>query len=216
MDERTQTAPPQQKPRTRGPSPEKTAQTRSCLLRAALDEFVDKGFAGAQMSQITTRAGIAKGTAYRYFPTKAALFEGVVAEFMADLITGIGTLHPGTAEPVGDFLRRGLIPLMTRIESSRRADIARLVLAEGRNFPFLAETYRREVYDRTNDFVRQSARIAIARGELHDNRLERHPQLLFAPVWLAMIEAGILAPDNPALAADLMSEQIDLFFPRPD
>ncbi|MFC3059055.1 TetR/AcrR family transcriptional regulator [Paenirhodobacter populi] len=204
---------PPRKPRTRGPSPEKTAQTRSCLLHAALDEFVENGFAGAQMSRITERAGIAKGTAYRYFPTKSALFEGVVAEFMAPLISGIGPPEPRADESVGDFLRRSLIPVMTTIETSRRADVARLVLAEGRNFPFIVQAYRREAYDRTIDFVRAAARIAMERGELTDDRLLRHPQLIFAPLWLAMIETGILVPDAPVSGAELLAEQIDLIFP---
>lgn len=211
-DEKEEAGAPR-KTRTRGPSPEKTAQTRSCLLRAALDAFTEHGFAGAQMSQITARAGIAKGTAYRYFPTKTALFEGVVAEFMSPLISGIGTAEPRADETVGDFLRRSLIPMMETIETSRRADIARLVLAEGKNFPFIAETYRREAYDRTNGFVRTAAQIALDRGELSDDTLVRHPQLIFAPLWLAMIETGLLVPENPVSGAELLAEQLDLFFP---
>uniref|UniRef100_UPI0035B049AA TetR/AcrR family transcriptional regulator n=1 Tax=Paenirhodobacter enshiensis TaxID=1105367 RepID=UPI0035B049AA len=204
---------PEKKPRTRGLSPEKTAQTRSGLLAAALEEFTEHGFAGAQMSQITARAGIAKGTAYRYFPTKTALFEGVVTEFMSPLISGIGAPEPGPDETVGDFLRRTLLPMMETIESSRRADVARLVLAEGKNFPFIAQTYRREAYDRTNAFVRAAAQIALERGELRDDTLVRHPQLIFAPLWLSMIEVGILVPEAPVPGATLLAEQIDLFFP---
>lgn len=210
MDDSKQEGQPR---RRRGLSPAKTAQTRSALLHAALDVFTEHGFAGAQMSQITARAGIAKGTAYRYFPTKTALFEGVVTEFMAPLISGIGRPEPRDDETVGDFLRRSLLPMMATIETLRRADIARLVLAEGRNFPVLAETYRREAYDRTNGFVREAARIARARGELADDTLLRHPQLIFAPLWLAMIEAGILVPEAPVSGAELLAEQLDLFFP---
>lgn len=205
---------PKKKPRTRGLSSEKTAQTRWHLLQAAREEFTAHGFAGAQMSQITARAGIAKGTAYRYFPTKTALFEGVVAEFMAPLISGIGAPEPAPGESVGDFLRRSLLPMMATIETSHRADIARLVLAEGKNFPFIAQAYRREAYDRTNAFVRAAAKIALERGELHDDTLLRHPQLIFAPLWLSMIEVGILVPEAPVSGSELLAEQLDLFFPK--
>ncbi len=210
MNETEKTAP---KTRGRGPSPEKTAQTKSVLLDAALTEFVENGFANAQMSRITERAGIAKGTAYRYFPTKAALFEGVVAEFMSPLTQVISApiLEPG--ESVATFLRRTLIPVMKELESSRRADVARLVLAEGRNFPFIVAAYRRAAYDPTSSFIRAVARIALDRGELADDLLIRHPQLLVAPLWLAMIEAGVLAPEAPVSGAELLDEQIDLFFP---
>ena len=64
--------------RHRGPSPEKTAQTRRAIVGAALAEFLEKGFADATMESVARRAGVAKGTPYRYFPTKEALFSGVV------------------------------------------------------------------------------------------------------------------------------------------
>ncbi|MCK9910310.1 TetR/AcrR family transcriptional regulator, partial [Microbacteriaceae bacterium K1510] len=45
--------------RTRGPSPEKTAQTRRTIISAALAEFLDKGFADATMEGVARRAGLA-------------------------------------------------------------------------------------------------------------------------------------------------------------
>ena len=40
------------------------------LLAAALDLFVEKGFAATRSEEVAARAGVAKGTLYRYYPSK--------------------------------------------------------------------------------------------------------------------------------------------------
>ena len=48
------------------------------LLDAALSEFFEKGFAAARLEDIATRAGVSKGTIYRYFDSKEDVFEALV------------------------------------------------------------------------------------------------------------------------------------------
>lgn len=43
---------------------------RPDLLGECLERLIDKGLAGATVSDITAAAGVAKGTFYRYFRTK--------------------------------------------------------------------------------------------------------------------------------------------------
>jgi TetR/AcrR family transcriptional regulator len=40
------------------------------LLAAALDLFVEKGFAATRSEEVAQRAGVSKGTLFLYFPTK--------------------------------------------------------------------------------------------------------------------------------------------------
>ncbi len=54
---------------------EKTGQ----LLEAALALFLERGIEGSTIDDITKAAGIAKGSFYRYFPSKAALVEALFA-----------------------------------------------------------------------------------------------------------------------------------------
>lgn len=57
------------------------------ILEAALAEFSEKGFHSATIDSIAERAGIAKGTVYRHFKTKEALFnalkENMISEFVS-------------------------------------------------------------------------------------------------------------------------------------
>jgi AcrR family transcriptional regulator len=46
---------------------------RMLLLNAAINEFAQKGFSGANINSISLAAGFAKGTVYNYFSSKLAL-----------------------------------------------------------------------------------------------------------------------------------------------
>ena len=53
------------------------------LLDAALDLFVEKGFAATRVEEVAARAGFSKGTLFLYFPSKEDLFKAVVRASMA-------------------------------------------------------------------------------------------------------------------------------------
>src|SRR3954470_24869987 len=48
------------------------------LVDAAAELFADHGYAATRIQDICTRAGVAKGLFYWYFPTKQALFAELV------------------------------------------------------------------------------------------------------------------------------------------
>jgi AcrR family transcriptional regulator len=64
----------------------KQKDARQRIFHAALEEFSDKGFHATTIDSIAERAGIAKGTVYRYFSTKEGLFnalkESTISEFV--------------------------------------------------------------------------------------------------------------------------------------
>lgn len=91
---------------------------RERLERAALDLFVEVGFAEATVPQITARAGLTTRTFFRHFPDKrevlfaaAAELPGLVARLMADA--------PVSLTPI-QLVERGLeIVAATRFEGNR-------------------------------------------------------------------------------------------------
>jgi len=58
-------------------TPSRGEQTRSAILQAAHDLFVEQGYHGTSMRQIANQAGIALGGLYNHFPSKEAVFEEV-------------------------------------------------------------------------------------------------------------------------------------------
>src|SRR5437588_7948450 len=51
---------------------------RDAILAAASDALAEKGMAAVQIIPVAERAGIAAGTVYRYFPSKADLLAAVM------------------------------------------------------------------------------------------------------------------------------------------
>ena len=60
------------------------AARRNAILNAARDAAADGGMAAVQIAPVATRANVAAGTVYRYFPSKADL----ISELIADVSRG--------------------------------------------------------------------------------------------------------------------------------
>ena len=65
---------------------ETTGTTLENIQRAALAEFLDKGFLGASLRQIVKNAGVTTGAFYGYFSSKEALFASIVEPHAAALM----------------------------------------------------------------------------------------------------------------------------------
>jgi TetR/AcrR family transcriptional regulator of autoinduction and epiphytic fitness len=200
------------KPRTRGPSLEKTAQTKRAVISAALAEFLERGFAQATMDAVARRADVAKGTPYRYFPTKEALFEGVVRQEIAGALIDVNAANRKPGEKVGTFLRRTMLPAMRVLERQGRGAIARLVLTEGVRFPALVEIYRREMFDPLLEELDMLVKSACKEGELRTDALVHQPQLLIAPIWYGIIHNGLLDRSKQVDIGDLFEANLNLLF----
>ena len=50
------------------------------ILRAAMQTFVERGFAATRLEEVAARAGVSKGTLYLYFSNKEELFRSAVQE----------------------------------------------------------------------------------------------------------------------------------------
>src|SRR5690348_12841370 len=56
------------------------------IVAAALELFVERGFAATKLADVARRAGVTKGTVYLYFDSKEALFKAVVRETIVPVI----------------------------------------------------------------------------------------------------------------------------------
>ena len=59
---------------------ERKAESRRRIIDAARDVFFRDGFMEANLDEVASRAGVAKGTLYRYFDSKAELYVAVLAD----------------------------------------------------------------------------------------------------------------------------------------
>lgn len=89
---------------TRG---ESRARTRALLIDAAAKVFAERGFTGASVEEITSRAGFSRGAFYSNFATKDDLFLAVLdAHIETEVAAVMGTLAAEpTPEAFFEFLR---------------------------------------------------------------------------------------------------------------
>jgi AcrR family transcriptional regulator len=73
--------------------------TRTALLDAAQDVFLEHGYAGASVRRVAERAGVTHGTLYLYFRDKDDLLYQLSEELFRQLLARLRTL-PRTLEPV--------------------------------------------------------------------------------------------------------------------
>jgi AcrR family transcriptional regulator len=84
----------------RPPNEELRSQRREDILEAASKLFAERGFAGADTQELADRLGIAKGTIYRYFPSKEELFLAAADHSMEKLREAVDA---GAAEHTEPF-----------------------------------------------------------------------------------------------------------------
>lgn len=81
------------------PARSDAVRTRKALIAAASDAFAEQGIE-ASIAEIAERAGIAKGTVFRHFPTKEDLLAAIMGENMAVLLAA-GERLSDSDDPAG-------------------------------------------------------------------------------------------------------------------
>ncbi len=77
---------------------------RARIAEAAIEEFAEKGYTGASISQIVARAKIAKGSFYQYFDGKIVLFRWLLMDVTARRkLEALKDLQPPSGVVSGDF-----------------------------------------------------------------------------------------------------------------
>ena len=190
---------------------EKKAARRGAILAAALDEFAARGFAGARLDDVARRAGVAKGTIYLHFRDKEALFQELVRSALSPFVATIEAARSADL-PLRAVFDHLAVAFAREVLGTRRKDIIRLVLAEGRRFPKVAEFYYHEVPARAFAAVRGLVRKGIERGEIADDTLEKFPQLIIAPALVAIVWEGLFDKFEPLDAEALLRAHFNLLF----
>ncbi len=152
------------------------------LLDAALELFVEKGFAATRAEEVAKRAGVSKGTLYLYYPSKEELFKAVVRRNLSSLIAEgleIAGAYEGSSS---DLLALLIQTWWERFGSTPAAGIHKVVLAEVRNFPELAQFYADEVMVPADRLFGGCVERGVARGEFRPMPTHEVSLALIAPL----------------------------------
>jgi AcrR family transcriptional regulator len=190
---------------------ERAAERRQAIVEAALQEFVARGFTATRLDDIARRAGVAKGTIYLHFKDKESMFEELIRTAIVPLVGRI-TSPPPMGASIRDTIERVVLTFIQEIVSTPRADIVRLIIAEGARFPAIADFYYREVISRGLAGMRAMIELAVARGEIREAELARFPQIMIAPAIVAVIWKSLFERHSPLDALEMFRVHLDLIF----
>lgn len=160
---------------------------RTALIDAALDVFSRVGFAAAKMDDVAEEAGVSKGTVYLYFDSKEKLFEGMVKEKMSPMLNEVSSVLSQDFPSATERLKAHMKLFYTRIVKCDRRQITRLIMAEGPNFPHLAEFYYANVLSRGQAIINGILERGIEAGEFRDMSREGLTQNIVAGALVASI-----------------------------
>lgn len=157
------------------------------LLAAALDLFVERGYAATRLDDVAAKAGVSKGTLYLYFTNKQDLFKEVVRQTLLPVIgeaEGVISSYDG---PTTELFAMVMQRWWEQVGATKLSGIAKLIMAEAGNFPELAAFYREEVVSRGCALISSTVERGIRRGEFRSVNVEMATQVICAPVMMLML-----------------------------
>jgi AcrR family transcriptional regulator len=183
------------------------------LLDAALELFVERGFAATRCEDVATLAGVSKGTLYLYYPSKEELLKAVIRHKVVNQIKeGADIIHQFNGSSA-ELLAMMMRIWWERIGETPAAGIVKLMMCEVRNFPEIAQFYVDEVITPSNQMMAQLVQRGVSRGEFRDVDVPRVVSALVGPlVFLAMNKHSLGACSVGHLldAKAVIEAQIDL------
>ena len=164
------------------------AATRERVVRAALDQLAEGGYASASVQAIARRAAVATGTVYRHFPSKSELF--------AEAFRRASTRELAV---VADMAHDDGRPARERIAAAAEAFARRALAEPTRAYALLAEpvdpaveaerlTFRRGY----RDVFARTIEQGIAAGEL-----PRQDPLTVAAALVGALGEALVGPLSP-------------------
>jgi TetR/AcrR family transcriptional regulator len=183
------------------------------LLDAALDLFVEKGFAATRAEEVAARAGVSKGTLFLYFQSKEELFKAVVRENISGRFTEWNAEFEAFEGNSQAMLAYCMNVWWERVGATKASGITKLMMSEGRNFPDLATFYQQEVILPGQALIRRILQRGMDRGEFRPLDLDYAVYGVIAPMIylvLAKHSMNVCTRDDFALVPEtFIASQLD-------
>ena len=172
------------------------------LLDAALDLFVEKGFAATRVEEIAARAGVSKGTLFLYFPSKDELFKAVMRESIAGRLVEWNSDFEAFKGSSCEMLSYCMNSWWDRVGATRASGLTKLMMSEAANFPDIAAFYQHEVVQPGHSLICRILQRGIDRGEFRPMDLDYTVYSVVAPMVFMILSQhsmGVCMPNNLTL-----------------
>jgi AcrR family transcriptional regulator len=163
----------------------RSEEARQAVLEAADDLLVERGFAALTIEGIAARAGVAKQTIYRWWPSKAEI---LMDAFVDDAAQYLST--PDTGD-LGQDLRDHLGRLADFLTKTDAGAVFRALAGQAQHDPAVATRLRADHLSQQRDRDRLPLLRAIDRGDLpEDTDVDLAVEQLVGPVYYRVLVTG--------------------------
>lgn len=167
----------------------KLAARHEAILKAARALASEGGIGAVQIAPVASRAGIAAGTVYRYFPSKTELVAALAAAQSHVEIAALAKAADAAPGPLS-ALAAVLTTFGARVLADRRLAFALIAEPVERDLDEVRVGYRKELAG----VFEQRIRAALAAGHLPD-----HDPAITAPALVGALIDGLIGPLAPAV-----------------
>ncbi|WP_031470185.1 TetR/AcrR family transcriptional regulator [Sciscionella sediminilitoris] len=177
----------------------RSEQARRAVLTAVDDLLVEVGFAALTIEGIATRAGVAKQTIYRWWPSKVDILLDALGDDLAEHLT------PAEHGDLEQDLSAHLAAVAEFLTESDAGAMLRALTGVALHDTAIAERLRTEHLARQRERDRLPLRRAVSRGELPAQLdLDSAVDQLLGPIYYRVLVTG--QPVPRAFTEDLVRE----------
>ena len=183
------------------------------LLAAALDLFVERGYAATRLDDVAARAGVSKGTLYLYFTNKEELFKAVVRENVVPVLGEAEGILESYSGSTAELFRELVLGWWERIGNTKLSGITKLMMAESSNFPEVAQFYHDEVIRRGDAMIARMLERGVAQGEFRPMDIRQATHVICAPMIMLMMWKHSFSScrPEPIAAEEYLNSFVELF-----
>ncbi len=160
---------------------QRDASAKDAILKAAHDILVEKGIAGFAIEAVAARAGVAKTTIYRWWPTRGAL---AIAGFLAETTPKIA--YPNTGSVLDDLTHQ--LERVATVYGGASGRVLAAIIADGQRDPSTITAFIEGYARPRREEAKTILEAGIARGELRsDIDIDVALDALYGPIYYRML-----------------------------
>jgi AcrR family transcriptional regulator len=163
----------------------RSERARQAVLNAADDLLTERGFAGVTIEGIAAKAGVAKQTIYRWWPSKTEILMDAYLEDAAE------DLVPADHGDLERDLRSYLHRLTRFLVETDPGEVFRALIGQSLHNPDVATVFRSRCVDAQRDRDRLLLARAVERGDLpSDLDVDTEVDRLVGPIYYRVLVTG--------------------------
>lgn len=172
------------------------------IMAAALDLFVERGFAATKLDDVAARAGVSKGTLYLYFTSKEELFKAVIQQGILPVLEQGEEMLAQHGGDTASLIRTLIYRWWELVASTKLSGIPKLIVSEAANFPEVARYFQDNVSQGIDELLGRVLQAGIEKGEFRRVDIESAIDVITAPILMREIWINTMAPFSCRCATD--------------